>query len=125
MRAASRCGREGVKGAVFWRSSRPLTPSRPLRESTWERSSDVFSELRSLFGKRLALLNDPSSHVDSITSDDNRSGSTNHVFGPVKLHDFLFKLSRLGGRGGASNQVLGLVWRHGATRTAPHANRAP
>lgn len=34
----------------------------------------------------------PSSRVDPIIFGGNLSGSTNHVFGLVKLHDFLFKL---------------------------------
>ncbi len=63
-----RGGRGGVKGAVLWRSSRPLTPSRPLRQSTWEQSSDVFSELCSISENRLAWLNDLSSHVDESLS---------------------------------------------------------
>jgi hypothetical protein len=31
----------------------------------------------------------------SAMLDGHHSGSTNHVFGPVKLHDYLFKLPRL------------------------------
>jgi energy-coupling factor transporter ATP-binding protein EcfA2 len=50
LRAASRCGRDGVKGAVLWRSSRPLTPSRPLPPLAWVRISDVLSEIRTIAG---------------------------------------------------------------------------
>jgi len=47
--AETPCGvRDGVKGAVLWRSSGPLTPSRPLPQSNLERRSEFFSELRSI-----------------------------------------------------------------------------
>jgi hypothetical protein len=33
------------------------------------------------------MLNELSSHVDSINLDRNRQGSTNHIYGPVLHHD--------------------------------------
>ena len=117
-------GRDGVKGAVFGVHLDPLPRPDHWPQLSREQSSDVFSELCSLVGTGLALLNDlkPALHLHHFSVAT--LGSTNHVFGLVMHHDCLYKLSPEG-RGGASNQDVGLSLSHWAKRTAPHANRAP
>src|SRR5260370_41921092 len=60
-----------------------------------------------------------------ITFDGHHSGSTNHVFGPVKLHDYLFKLSRLAGEAGRPSNSCDPHPGPHPNPTAPHADRAP
>jgi hypothetical protein len=87
----------GVKGAVLWRSSRPLTAACSPPQLAWERRSEFFSELRSIVEKPVLLLRPRPKPVTLNQSffDGNRFGSINHVFGPVLLHDCLFKLPKL------------------------------
>ena len=75
--------------------------------------------------KRLALLNDPSPHFASNHSRWQPCGSTNHVFGPVKLHDYLFELPRMAREAGRPIKDSASSRNHWDVRTAPHANRAP
>ncbi len=114
-RRASGGGRDGVKGAVLWRSSRPLTPSRPLPPSSSVRIADVLSEIRTMVGKPSCIAKRP--RARTLILNPLRwqpSGSTNHVFGLVQHHDFLFKLSPRGKRRGVQSFNRSLTATNGA-----------
>jgi hypothetical protein len=90
-----RRGESGVKGAYFAFIS---TLDTGLPTSTIGFGSNLWFHLRfdPLLEKTvLPCQTTQARTLHSITLDGNRVGSTNHVFGPVKLHDYLFKLSRL------------------------------
>ena len=128
----------GVKGAVLWRSSRPLRPdwTRPQPRARKE-SQSSFLRFLPIWGPFMLFGRSCFSAVRAFTktnqarlsknhlSMDYHIGSINHVFGPVLLHDFLFELPLVKGGDGVSNQAVGLKPHHWAKRTAPHANRAP
>jgi hypothetical protein len=92
----------GVKGGVVWRSSRPLTPESSPSQLAWV-ESQVLSEIQPIVENPSCFLHPRPKPVTLNRSffDGNPTGSINHVFGPVPLHDFLFKLpqkSREAGR---------------------------
>jgi len=80
-------GRNGVKGAVFRRSSRPLTPFRPPHQNRVGNKAQMFFlsfvPCQALFCEttqaRFLHLN----HFSMATL-----GSINHVFGLIQRHDY-------------------------------------
>jgi hypothetical protein len=84
-------GKDGVKGAFFAFIS---TLDTGLPKPTIVQGTNLRLFLRFVpYLKTVLPCETPQARtLHSITLDGNRLGSTNHVFGPVLHHDFLFKL---------------------------------
>jgi hypothetical protein len=84
-------GKDGVKGAFFAFIS---TLDTGLPKPTIELGTNLRFFLRFVPSLKTVLpcVTTQARTLHSITLDGNLSGSTNHVFGPVLHHDFLFKL---------------------------------